>query len=138
MIKKFTKELTISAVYFNFLKNKFYIKRFIPIPKSKKVHFIGENKSNYLEIVNSDENFGFKLSFVKGRNKNQRPDEIINPIEFMSIKGVSATGNMLSRYKVKNISLVEIQNSLEGPDNSRNEISNSESEIFEDEEIKKI
>ena len=137
MIKKFTKELTISAVYFNFLKNKFYIKRFIPIPKSKKVHFIGENKSNYLEIVNSDENFGFKLSFVKGRNKNQRPDEIINPIEFMSIKGVSATGNMLSRYKVKNISLVEIQNSLEGPDNSRNEISNSESEIFEDEEIKK-
>ena len=90
-----------------------------------------------MEIVNSDENFGFKLSFVKGRNKNQRADEIINPIDFMSVKGVSATGNMLSRYKVKNISLVEIQNSLEGPDNSTKEIINSESNVSEDEKIKK-
>ena len=90
-----------------------------------------------MEIVNSDENFGFKLSFVKGRNKNQRADEIINPIDFMSVKGVSATGNMLSRYKVKNISLVEIQNSLESPDNLRKEITNSESNVSEDLKIKK-
>ena len=90
-----------------------------------------------MEIVNSDENFGLKLSFVKGRNKNQRADEIINPIDFMSVKGVSATGNMLSRHKVKNISLVEIQNSLEGPDNSTKEIINSESNVSEDEKIKK-
>ena len=55
----------------------------------------------------------------------------------MSVKGVSATGNMLSRYKVKNISLVEIQNSLEGPDNSTKEIINSESNVSEDEKIKK-
>ena len=137
MIKKFTREMTISAVYFNYLKNQFYIKRFIPIPKSKKVHFIGENKSNYLEIVNSDENFAFKLSFVKGRNKNQRPDAIINPIEFMSVKGVSATGNMLSRYQVKNISLVEIQNSFESPDSSRMEITNSEPKISENDKTKK-
>ncbi len=111
LIEKFSPQKSITAVYFYELKKQFYIKRFIPELKTKKVYFIDEAKGSYLELVSSEPSDGLELSFMKLRNKALRENLIINPIDFISIKGVSAIGNQLSKYPVKNISVIKLSNS---------------------------
>ena len=110
LIEKFSPQKSITAVYFYELKKQFYIKRFIPELKTKKVYFIDEAKGSYLELVSSEPSDGLELSFMKLRNKALRENLIINPIDFISIKGVSAIGNQLSKYPVKNISVIKLSN----------------------------
>ena len=106
LIEKFSKENSITAVYFYALKKKFYIKRFIPEYKTKKVYFIDQHNDSYLELATSNTELNLELKFIKPRNKDVRPDEIINPIEFINIKGVVAIGNQLSKYNIKTISMI--------------------------------
>ena len=40
----------------------------------------------------------------------QRENQIIKPQDFISIKGVFATGNQLSKYSIKTISIIEDPN----------------------------
>ncbi|RPG59550.1 MAG: DNA gyrase/topoisomerase IV subunit A [Flavobacteriales bacterium TMED191] len=110
LIEKFSSNKSITAVYFYGSKNQFYIKRFTPELKTKKVYFIDQGKESYLEFICSDSKHGLELSFLKPRNKNARENQIINPIDFISIKGVAAVGNQLSKHPVKKISKVKLEN----------------------------
>ncbi len=111
LMQKFSESQDITAVYFNGLKECFYIKRFIPERKNKKVFFIDtSNKKSYLELVFSGHKSILELQFTKQRNKVQRENQIIKPQDFISIKGVFATGNQLSKYSIKTISIIEDPN----------------------------
>lgn len=110
LIEKFSHEKPITAVYFYESKNQFYIKRFIPELKTKKIYFIDQAKESYLELVFSDPLAGLELSFTKPRNKAVRENQVINSKDFISVKGVSAIGNQLSKYSIKNISLIQLSN----------------------------
>ena len=107
LLEKYSSEQVITSVYFYGPKNQFYIKRFIPEIKSKKVYFIDQSKNSYLELVNSDDSFSLELSFIKPKNKVARNNEVIHPINFIDKKGVSAIGNQLSRHKIKSIVLIK-------------------------------
>ena len=105
LIEKYSKEKIITAVYFFETKKQFYIKRFIPEVKSKKTYFISQSKGSYLDLVDSSDNILIELSFVKPKNKTARVNELIDVNKFISVKGVSAIGNQLSRHRIKSVSL---------------------------------
>ena len=115
LIEKYSVEKSILAIYFHGPKQQFYVKRFIPELKTKKIYFIDQNKNSYLELVTAEQSCNLELEFIKARNKVSRPNVIINPIDFISIKGVLAVGNQLSRHPVKSISLLimEMENDVE-------------------------
>ena len=48
-----------------------------------------------------------KVSFAKERGKDRREDQIIDFEQFISVKGVSALGNQLTKLKVNQIDLME-------------------------------
>ena len=109
IIEKYRESTIIMALYFYGIKKQFYIKRFLPELKSKKIYFIDQGKESYLELVSSSKNINLELQFVKPRNKDARPNEHINPIDFISLKGIYAIGNQLSRHAIKTISMMENQ-----------------------------
>ena len=47
------------------------------------------------------------ITYAKERGKERRPNKIISIEEFINIKGISAQGNQLSKYKVNQIDLSE-------------------------------
>lgn len=106
LIEKYSQKKVVTAVYFYSVKEQFYVKRFKPILKPKKVYFIDKNKDSYLELVSAN-SCSLELQFVKSRNKVAKPNLIIDVDDFISIKGVTAIGNQLSRNPIRNISLTE-------------------------------
>tara|TARA_Y100000994_G_scaffold109495_1_gene89975 strand:+ start:392 stop:2959 length:2568 start_codon:yes stop_codon:yes gene_type:complete len=106
LLEKYSSNKPVTVVYFHGDKKQFYIKRFIAPLKNKKNTIIDSSKGSYLELAYSDDNLNLKLEFIKPRNKDAREDEFINPTDFISIKGINALGNQLSRYAIKNISII--------------------------------
>ena len=106
-LEKYSPQKPITSIYFHSDKKIFYIKRFIPSLKLKKTNILHGGKDSYLELVSSDDNFKINLTFTKARNKEQRPDLILNPSELISVKGITALGNQLSRYSIKSISTIK-------------------------------
>ena len=107
LLEKYSPTRPVNLIYFHGDKKQFYIKRFIPPLKIKKQLIVHESKGSYLELVYTDLNTDLQLEFIKPRNKNPRQDEVIKPDDFISIKGISAIGNQLSRYPIKNISIIK-------------------------------
>ena len=122
----------MTVVYFFGLKKQFYIKRFIPELKTKKVHFIDQSKDSYLELVSSNKTCNLELEFIKPRNKNARPNLIIDVVKFINIKGVNALGNKLSNHSIKNISLIKSNYSNEILKEENKENTNSEKKDITD------
>jgi len=107
LLQKYSSDTVIAAVYFHGPKEQFYIKRFKPELKTKKVIFIHQSNNSYLELAFVSNQFSLELEFTKQRNKETRQKELINPSQFISVKGSSALGNQLSRHYIKTISIVE-------------------------------
>ena len=75
--------------------------------ENREENFISEHVSSVLEIVSTDWRPVAKLSFAKERNKDRRADQEIDIEKFISIKGVSALGNQLTKYKINQIDLID-------------------------------
>ena len=63
LIEKYSPEKSILAIYFHGPKKQFYIKRFIPELKTKKIYFIDQNKNSYLELVTAEQSCNLELEF---------------------------------------------------------------------------
>tara|TARA_B110000444_G_C18675115_1_gene517098 strand:- start:18 stop:923 length:906 start_codon:yes stop_codon:yes gene_type:complete len=107
LLEKYESQKVIVAIYYHGVKEQFYIKKFIIQDSSKKVYFIDSHKDSYLELVFFETDYNVKIEFVKPRGKVARLLEFMEPSTFVSIKGLSAMGNQLSRYKIKQLSLIE-------------------------------
>jgi len=106
-LEQYSPQKPITSIYFHSDKKMFYIKRFMPPVKLKKTNILHGGKDSYLELVFSEDDFKINLTFTKLRNKEQRPDLILNPSELISVKGMTALGNQLSRYSIKSISTIK-------------------------------
>ena len=107
VLEKWIPNKPISAVYFDGAKEKYFIKRFFIENENKEEVFITSHKSSRLEIISTDWRPVIDITFAKERGKERRPNKIINIEEFINIKGISAQGNQLSKYKVNQIDLSE-------------------------------
>lgn len=105
LIEKFNPNTPVSAVYFDGESKTFFVKRFLIEPMDKKVLFISETEGSRLEIVTTDSIPVLELKFSKVKDK-ELPDEKINLVDFIGVKGYKAKGNKLSYSKVKEINLL--------------------------------
>lgn len=106
IIEKFNPKKPLTAIYFDGEKERFYVKRFIPEASAKKELFISESDGSYLEAVFADWYPRVELIFKKIKGKQKENEEIVLS-DFISVKGMKAHGNQLTRDEVKEILRLE-------------------------------
>jgi len=107
VLEKWIPEKPISAIHYEGEKERYYLKRFVIENSSKEETTITSHENSYLELISTDYLPQIEIVFKKIRGKDQKPDEVINVAEFISVKGIKALGNQLTSEKVKQISLLE-------------------------------
>ena len=107
VLEKWVPNKPISAIYFDGAKEKYYVKRFMIDNENREDVFISDHASSTLELVSTDWRPVVKLSFAKDRGKARREDQTIDIEQFISVKGVSALGNQLTKLKINQIDLME-------------------------------
>ncbi|WP_034059007.1 DNA gyrase/topoisomerase IV subunit A [Lacinutrix jangbogonensis] len=107
VLEKWIPKKPISAIYFDGDKEKYYVKRFLIENEDKEESFITEHEKSQLEIVSIDWKPMAEIVFAKERGKDRREDETINIEDFISVKGLSALGNQLTKHKVNQVNLLE-------------------------------
>ena len=107
VLEKWIPKKPISAIYFDGEKERYYVKRFLIENENKEDVFISSHPSSTLEIVSTDWRPVVDLSFAKDRGKDRRPNQSIDIEQFIAVKGISALGNQLSKFKVNQIDLLD-------------------------------
>ena len=107
VLEKWMPKKPLSVVYFDGKKQRFFIKRFLVENENKHEKFITEHKDSFLELISTDWRPVIDVVFNKIRNKTQKPNQVIELEQFISIKGIKAIGNQLSSEKIKQINTLE-------------------------------
>ncbi|MFD0975596.1 DNA gyrase/topoisomerase IV subunit A [Salinimicrobium gaetbulicola] len=107
VLEKWVPNKPISAIYWEAEKEKFYVKRFLIENEEKEENFIGDHPKSYLEIVSTDYLPVAEVVYTKIRGKDQKPNDVLELEEFISVKGIKALGNQLTTEKVKQINLLD-------------------------------
>lgn len=105
LIEKFNANKPITAIYFDGESKTYFVKRFLVESSDKKVLFIGEAEGSRLELVTTEAVPVVELKFPKVKDKEQ-PNETVNLVDFIAVKGLKAKGNKLSYAKIKEINLL--------------------------------
>ena len=101
-LEKWIPEKPISAVYYNGIKERYFVKRFLAGQQNNEQKFIPDGSKIQLEMISTDWKPVIELSFSKTA-KASRENEIKNIEDLISVKGIKAIGNQLSSFKIKNI-----------------------------------
>ncbi len=107
VMEKWIPKKPISAIYFNGEKELYYVKRFLIKNEGREELFISEHPNSQLEIVSTDWKPVAEIVFAKERGKDRKDNLEVNLEEFISVKGISALGNQLTRDKVNQINILE-------------------------------
>lgn len=126
-IEKFVPGKIYSAVYFDLEKEFYYLKRFEMEESPRESWFIPEEGAAKLIELNDDKKPQIKLEF-DGRHV-ERPEEIINVEEFISVKGYKAKGKRLTTFDTGSIKFIE---PLEVEEEEIEESENSEENSADD------
>lgn len=103
VLEKWIPNKPISAVYFDGEREKYFVKRFMVEHPDKEEIFITDHPSSKLMIVAMDYRPRAEVIFYKKSLEN----EIIDFQQFISIKGIKALGNQLSKDKIRDINLLD-------------------------------
>ena len=107
VLEKWMPKKPISAIYFDGEKERYYVKRFLIEQEGREELFISDHPKSQLEIISTDWKPMVEVEFTKERGKDRKDNWEVNLEEFISIKGIAALGNQLTRDKVNQISLLE-------------------------------
>ena len=107
IMEKWVPEKPISAIYFNGDKDMYYVKRFLVEHEDKEEVFISDHPNSHLEIISTDWKPVAEIVFAKERGKDRKENLEVNLEDFISIKGIGALGNQLTKDKVNQINLLD-------------------------------
>ncbi|MBV1924104.1 MAG: DNA gyrase/topoisomerase IV subunit A [Flavobacteriaceae bacterium] len=107
VLEKWDSKKPVSAIYWEGDKELFYIKRFLIDNPDREELIISDHPKSYLEKIFTDYRPMAELVFAKKRGKDRQENIEINLEEFISIKGISALGNQLTKDKVLEINTLE-------------------------------
>jgi topoisomerase-4 subunit A len=107
VLEKWIPKKPISVIYYDGEKERYFVKRFIIENENKEEVFISEHEKSQLEIVSTDWKPMAEVVFAKERGKDQKENQEVNLEEFITIKGIKASGNTLTTQKVKQINLLD-------------------------------
>lgn len=103
VLEKWKPEQPITAIYYDGEKQMYFIKRFLLENTSNVQHFMpSEHPKSFIEQVIVANGSSAEIVFAKDKDKVKDP-ETLNIDEFISVKGIKAIGNQLTRSKVKSI-----------------------------------
>ena len=106
VLEKWIPSKPISVVYFDGAKEKYFVKRFLVENENKEEVFISSHAKSRLEIVSTDWRPVVDITFAKVRGRDRKPNQSIDIEHFISVKGINALGNQLSKLKVNQIDLL--------------------------------
>ena len=107
VMEKWIPKKPISAIYYDGEKERYYVKRFLIEQEGKEEDFISDHPNSQLEIVSTDWRPIADVEFTKERGKDRKPNMEVDLEEFISVKGISALGNQLTKDKINQINLLE-------------------------------
>ncbi|WP_405571345.1 DNA gyrase/topoisomerase IV subunit A [Winogradskyella sp. Asnod2-B02-A] len=131
VLEKWNPKKPISAIYYDGEKERYYVKRFLIEQEGKEELFISDHADSQLEIVSTDWRPVADVEFTKERGKERKPNMEVNLEEFISVKGINALGNQLTKDKINQISLLD---SL--PYEAPEEVHADELEVVDEETVK--
>lgn len=105
ILEKWKPEQPITCIYFDGEKDKYFVKRFLlEATPNVQSFFSNENPKSFLEFVTTEIGAIAELVYPKIKDKQKDP-ETVDLDEFITVKGIKAIGNQLTRDKVKNINI---------------------------------
>jgi len=105
IIEKWHPEKSISCVYYDADKERYFVKRFtLEDTLNPQPFYFSENPNSFIELVTTQQKPVVDLVFAKIKGVEREP-ETVDLEEFISVKGIKAQGNQLTTYKVKQINL---------------------------------
>ena len=107
VLEKWEPKKPITVIYWEGEKELFYVKRFLIDSPDKEELVITDHPKSYLETVFTDHRPVVELVFTKKRGKEREENSEINLEEFISIKGITALGNQLTKDKIIEINTKE-------------------------------
>lgn len=136
ILEKWKPEQAICCIYFDGDKGIYYIKRFLMENTSNIQPIIPtDHPKSFIENVFTSDDATAELIFVKEKGK-ERDVETINVDEFISVKGIKAIGNQLTKGKIKTINIT-IPEPEEEINPGFDEVENTEGHIsFIDHDVK--
>ncbi|NIK91790.1 DNA gyrase/topoisomerase IV subunit A [Mangrovimonas sp. CR14] len=107
VIEKWIPNKPLSVIYYNGERELYYVKRFLIENEGKEESFLPDHPETKLEIVSTDWRPLADIEFTKERGKDRKPNLELDLEEFISIKGINAIGNQLTKEKINQVSLLE-------------------------------
>lgn len=107
VLEKWIPKKPISAIYFDGGKERYFVKRFIIENEGREETFISDHPNSQLEIVSTDWRPVADVEFTKERGKERKPNMQVDLESFISVKGISALGNQLTKEKINQINLLD-------------------------------
>ncbi|MDU8886911.1 DNA gyrase/topoisomerase IV subunit A [Yeosuana sp. MJ-SS3] len=107
VMEKWIPKKPISAIYYNGERELYYVKRFLVENEGKEELFISDHPNSQLEIVSTDWKPVAEVEFTKERGKDRKDNMRILLEEFITVKGITAIGNQLTKDKINQINLLE-------------------------------
>ncbi len=104
--EKWETKKPLTAIYWDGENELFYVKRFLIENTDKVEMVITDHPKSYLEHLFTDYRPMAEVVFVKERGKERKPNLEVNLEEFISIKGITALGNQLTKDKVLEINTI--------------------------------
>lgn len=103
VLEKWKPQKPISAIYFDGVKERYFVKRFLVETPDKEELFISEEEKSKLEIIATDYRPMAEVIFSK-----RSLDKIeVNFEDFIAVKGIKAQGNQLTTDKIRTVNLLE-------------------------------
>lgn len=130
VLEKWEPKKPLSAIYWEGDKELFYIKRFLIENPEKEETIITDHPKSYLEAVFTDYRPVAEIVFAKKRGQDRKDNWELNVEEFISIKGINAMGNQLTKEKV-----LEINAMAALPYEVPKELKAEEMEVVEEESV---
>lgn len=107
VIEKWNPNKPISCIYYHSERERYFVKRFLLDDVTNPQEFFElKDDASFVEMVSTDFKPVIEIVFktIKGQ---QRESESIELEEFISVKGISALGNQLTTFPVKQINILE-------------------------------
>lgn len=134
-IEKYNPYRIITAVYHEGKTGLKYIKRFRIEETDKKTSFLNVHPDTRLITFSPDYRPVLKVEFDDKKNDKSLGDEIIDPGEYISVKGIKAKGKRISKHAIKKVEWQEpLPYENEHEENGPSESENSDDRPAEDHE----
>ncbi len=105
VLEKWNPEQPITAIYFDGEKQIYFIKKFLLENTTNVQNFMPtEHPKSFLENIIVANNATAEIVFVKEKDRQKLPETIAID-DFISVKGIKAIGNQLTKNKVKTINI---------------------------------